>query len=713
LLAVIRLNFHHRRPPCPADLSTPAALRQQRCASHRARARTKSSKIQTADVESFNYCFLQFDQFIMNLQNYSIGTRLSLGFLLIMLGLLFVSAVGYVELERVNADTDIIVKDRLVKVNLAHQIENEINRQSRAIRTALIAEEASVIEHELKKIESSAPVLKQALQQLQEIVHTEEGKAGLVRIYKAQEVFSTHENRLIQLIQNDRTKKARTYLLTYMIDAQTEYLDSVEAFSKMQRRMIDTFTEDASQNAAEGEKTILWMSIISFFVALVIAVLTTRSIVQPLQRLQQGMKRVEHTSDFSQRIQISGADEVGQASKAFNDMLTVQQTALIQVNQAVGAIAAGNFEATVTAELNGDLNITKDAINQSIQSMKLTMDAINHAMAALSLGRFDVQVNADVAGEFRTTLNQANQAIQMLHEMMGDVGATMANVALGDLHGRVQATGHGDLETLKLNINTSLTSLARAVRSISHNAELVASASGETTTAVGQLSDNAETQRAAISQVATALQQATDTVADVSRNTAIASENSQRSMVALQEGMQKMADMVQVVARISANSEKINGISNVIEKIAYKTNMLSINAAVEAAHAGEHGKGFGVVADEVGALATSSASSSQEITQLVKQAVEEAQLAVITVKEVSQEMEAIQADASATHQTLARIAAALEEQTSAIEEISMNVNSLERIAHSNASAAEEMAQTAGELNKIASETRQEVSQFKT
>lgn len=341
------------------------------------------------------------------------------------------------------------------------------------------------------------------------------------------------------------------------------------------------------------------------------------------------------------------------------------------------------------------------------------MNAINHAMAALSLGRFDVQVNADVAGEFRTTLNQANQAIHMLHEMMGDVGATMANVALGDLHGRVEAKGHGDLETLKLNINTSLTSLARAVRSISHHAELVASASGETTTAVGQLSDNAETQRAAISQVATALQQATDTVADVSRNTAIASENSQRSMVALQEGMQKMADMVQVVARISANSEKINGISNVIEKIAYKTNMLSINAAVEAAHAGEHGKGFGVVADEVGALATSSASSSQEITQLVKQAVEEARLAVITVKEVSQEMEAIQADASATHQTLARIASALEEQTSAIEEISMNVNSLERVAHSNASAAEEMAQTAGELNKIASESRQEVSQFKT
>jgi methyl-accepting chemotaxis protein len=98
---------------------------------------------------------------------------------------------------------------------------------------------------------------------------------------------------------------------------------------------------------------------------------------------------------------------------------------------------------------------------------------------------------------------------------------------------------------------------------------------------------------------------------------------------------------------------------------------------------------------------------------LVRQASQETRLAVVTVQEVSKEMQIIQADANATHQTLQRIATALEEQTSAIEEISMNVSSLERIAHSNASAAEEMAQTAGELNKIAAETRQEVSHFRT
>ena len=649
----------------------------------------------------------------MNLQKYSIGTRLSFGFFVIVLCLLFISVVGYLQLAHTNDDTDIIVKDRLIKVNLAHTIENEINRQSRALRTAIIAQDEKVIDQELKKIESSKPLIQQSLQKLSETVQTTEGKAGLARILKARQEFIQHEDQLVQLIRNGRSETARNYLLTNMIGAQTEYLSSVEDFSTMQRRMIDTFAEDANISAEKGERIIVWMAVFSLIASVLISVVTTRSIVDPLKRLQQGMKQVERTSDFSQRIQVSGADEVGQASSSFNDMLAVQQNALTQVNQAVGAMAAGQFETAVTADLRGDLNITKDAINQSIESMKMTMAAINHAMDALSKGRFDVQVNAEVSGEFRTTLNQADQAIRMLHNMLGDVGKTMANVAKGDLNGRVMANGQGDLDTLKSNINSSLSTLGQAIRSIGQNAQLVASASGETTTAVDQLSDNAATQKSAISQVALALKHTTESVADVSRNTAIASDNSQRAMVALQEGMQKMADMVEVVDRIAANSKKISGISSVIEKIAEKTNMLSINAAVEAAHAGENGKGFGVVADEVGALATSSASSSKEITELVRQASEEARLAVITVQEVSKEMQVIQSDASATHQTLQRIAAALEEQSSAIEEISMNVNSLERIANSNASAAEEMAQTAGELNKIAAETRQEIAHFRT
>ncbi len=651
----------------------------------------------------------------MSLQKMSIGLRLGLGFALIILLLLGISAVGYWELQKVNQSTDVIVHDRLVKVNATHTIENEINRQSRALRTAIIAidSDPEVVQSELAKLEASVPVIDKALTQLQATIHTEVGKAALAKLVASRQVFRTQEAQLLALIQQNKSDKAGQYLIKNLLPAQADYLGSVEALALTQLQAIDEFALEASESAQLGENTILATSLAALVLAMVLALGITRSIVLPLSKLQATIKRVETSSDFSLRAPVSGQDEVGQAAKALNDMMGVQQSALNEVNQAVRAMAAGDFGTTVNLQLKGDLDAMKQAINQSVESMKLTMGAINQAMDALSQGRFDVQVSAVVQGEFKRTLDQANAAIATLQFMMNDVGGVMGDVARGNLSGRVVAHAQGDLAVLKTNLNQSLTSLAQAIRVIGGNAQQVAAASSQTSSAVGQISDNAQQQRSAISQVAMAVKLAADSVADVTRNTAIASEKSQRSMMALKDGMQKMADMVQVVTSIAASSEKINGISSVIEKIAYKTNLLSLNAAIEAARAGEQGKGFSVVANEVGALASSSATSSQEITDLVRQAVKQAQEAMVTVQEVSRDMQVIESDASMTNETLQRIASALEEQSGAIEEITANVQSLEQIAFSNAQAAEEMTYTATELNKIADATRQEVGQFQT
>jgi methyl-accepting chemotaxis protein len=177
--------------------------------------------------------------------------------------------------------------------------------------------------------------------------------------------------------------------------------------------------------------------------------------------------------------------------------------------------------------------------------------------------------------------------------------------------------------------------------------------------------------------------------------------------------MVKMDEMVKVVNNIATNSEKINKITEVIEKIANKTNLLSLNAAIEAARAGEHGKGFAVVADEVGKLALNSAESSQEIAVLVKQAVEEARSAVTAVMDVSQDMSGIERETQATDQMLQRIASALVQQSSAVEQINVNLNNLDQIARSNSAASEEIAATVVELSKIADATRREVQRFET
>ena len=435
-----------------------------------------------------------------------------------------------------------------------------------------------------------------------------------------------------------------------------------------------------------------------------------KGIIQPLEALRAMVLSVQESSDFSRRVDVRSQDEVGQTAIAFNRLMEAQQQAIAEVNRVVGAIASGDFSQRVQASLRGDLAIMKDAVNASAQSVDHSMSALQDVMKALYNGDFSQRMSPQIKGELRAAVDNAMQAMQTL---IDDVGQVMNAVAQGDMRGRITAEGRGDLARLKSHINDSLEAVSRTLRAIHQNTQQVAAASNETSQAISQISDGAQNQMHAIGQLANAVRETASSVTDVSRNTESASARSRESMALVRSGRDKMTTMVEVVNGIAANSEKINKITEVIEGIANKTNLLSLNAAIEAARAGEHGKGFSVVAEEVGKLAASSADSTQEIAQLVQQAVNEAHRAVETVQQVSLDMEQIERGAFEADGMMQRISAALEQQSSAVQSINNNMASLNQIAESNASASEEITATVIELSRIADGTRQEVERFRT
>jgi methyl-accepting chemotaxis protein len=486
-----------------------------------------------------------------------------------------------------------------------------------------------------------------------------------------------------------------------------KFSDLIEVQLKVAKQEYDASNDSYAFNRVFSISLIL----VGLGLGAVFALWIVRSVSGPLEKVRQMVREVAKSSDFSKRVAVSSNDEVGQTAQAFNALLEAQQTAIGEVNRTVTAMAEGDFSQRVNANLHGDLKTMKEAINASVDSIQATIQDLSKVLHALSQGDFAARSTAQVHGEFKQAVDQATSAMVSLEAMIGGVGHVMSRVAQGDLSQRVTAEGRGDLITLKNNINASLDSMSAALRAIHGNTRQVATAANETSNAIGQISDGAQNQTHAISQVAAAVRQTATSVADVSRNTSVASQKSQESIAIMREGMKKMNDMVDVVNSIATNSDKINQITEVIEKIANKTNLLSLNAAIEAARAGEHGKGFSVVAEEVGKLAANSAESSQEIAQLVQQAVSETAKAVATVKEVSQDMTRIELASRETDQMLQRISAALEQQSSATEQINANVFNLDRIASSNASASEEITASVVELSKIADATRREVEKF--
>ncbi len=491
-------------------------------------------------------------------------------------------------------------------------------------------------------------------------------------------------------------------------DALVQELQGIIAISRIAK---DKAQRDLDSTLVQMQQSQIALLLLAVLVGLAVAYFMARKIAGPLQEIQQSLAEIERSGRLAQRVPVRTDDEVGQTARSINALLDSVQSGLGAVSQTVQALAEGDFAHRAHAELRGDLADMMASVNQTVDSLSQTMNGLNQIMAAMSQGEFSTQVSIEARGSYQVTAEKAIATLRTLEQMLGDIGQVMQAVSQGNLKLRVTAQGQGDLDQLKQNINLSLESLGKAMAAINQNAREVAAAAAESSQAIGQISDGAQNQTHGISQVAAAVRQTAASVADVSRNTELASQKSRQSVAVLRDGLTKIERMVEVVNNIAASSEKINKITEVIESIANKTNLLSLNAAIEAARAGEHGKGFAVVADEVGKLAVNSAESSKEIATLVQQAVLETAKAVTAVQAVSADMSQIEMGSMETDNMLRRIASSLEEQSTAVEQINANLGNMDAIARSNAAASEEITATVMELARIADATRQEVGRF--
>lgn len=240
----------------------------------------------------------------------------------------------------------------------------------------------------------------------------------------------------------------------------------------------------------------------------------------------------------------------------------------------------------------------------------------------------------------------------------------------------------------------------------------VALAAGQATSAIGQVSGGANTQLAALRQVANGLQQSADAITLVTANTHSARERAQQMADLVEHGRTEMAGMVAAVNAIAESSAQVAKFVDDIARIASQTNMLSLNAEIEAARAGENGKGFTVVAEEVGKLADSSAALATEIAAQIRNAIQQAEHGVASASLVNDSIQMIAASVAESDRLAQSIAAAMEQQQTNVAEINGKMGELTGIGQANASAASEISTTMQDLSRLAEETRAKVAQFK-
>jgi methyl-accepting chemotaxis protein len=300
---------------------------------------------------------------------------------------------------------------------------------------------------------------------------------------------------------------------------------------------------------------------------------------------------------------------------------------------------------------------------------------------------------------------------QIVRPLVDAVGLAQ-RVAQGDLRNHIDVTGNDELADLLTALKIMQDSLAKLLVQVHQGSQTVATASSEIAFGNSDLSNRTEQQASALQQTAAAMEELGATVKHNADSALQANQLAVNASTIAAKGGDVVTRVVETMRSIDESSRTIADIIQVIDGIAFQTNILALNAAVEAARAGEQGRGFAVVASEVRSLAGRSAEAAKQIRDLIKISVERVAQGSAFVDQAGLTMTEVVGSIKRVTDIMGEISSATTEQTTAVLQVSQAMAQMDQTTQQNAALVEQMAAAATNLKAQAATLVQTASIFK-
>ncbi|WP_438862918.1 methyl-accepting chemotaxis protein [Neptunicella sp.] len=670
----------------------------------------------------------------------TVAMRVFGGFLIITLLLFAISISSLVNLSSIDSATEEVNSLALPTVSGSNQLKVNFLTLSKLTITGFYETDLTLLNQELSAFQTSQAEFESKLTNLKSVV------ADQPQLNQSLEVVS-------KVYQQYKANVAK------MFDNRKADLESARAISE-QIATIEENTEDTS--------TLLLDFSDSDAVQSNAALAKAAKIGEDMET--NLMSLVAVSTDYSKAKTLTKAETVG-------NELKIKMTDVLEKHQAITQAAGGNDStgmlsdvnemiASLSQTLNGPNGLVKSQVNrlnQQIAAEKALADSENNIITAIT----DIDKLLDLADQksqqIKTLVNDSVSSgtmvtytamiisaiaaffistfsVRAITVPLNKVNDMLKVVSSGDLTQKLDDSSDDEFGTLATNCNNLVDSLKELIAGISSRATQLAAASEETSAVTMETTNSIQEQKSQVAQVATATAEMNSTSELVTQNAEDTlnqirnadneaervkkiSEENKNTILDLAREVEAAAD---VINKLHQDSASIGGILDVIRGVADQTNLLALNAAIEAARAGEQGRGFAVVADEVRTLASRTQESTQEIHAMIEMLQAGAEKAVSVMQQGKKQTElcvgqtetaaqALNSITDAVHKAYdvsAQIEQSAREQNQVSQEISEKLESIVSIAEHTVQGAEQTSDSSHEVAKLAEELQESIRQFR-